>query len=107
MIAPVLMALIMVIREASVGKGTNTTFLDTESERNERMHQFGHEKEVRLAQLESEEKIKSQELAGQAQQFDMFHKSTKEILALVRETNNRIASEFEKPQSTQRGRNQD
>ena len=45
MIALVVMALIMVIG-ASVGR-TNT-FLDTESERNERMHQFG-EKEVRLS----------------------------------------------------------
>lgn len=101
MIAPVVMALIMVIREASVGKDKDTTLMNAESERNERMHQYGHEKEVRLAKMVSNERIKSRELEEQARQFDMFHQSTREILELVRETNNRVANQFEKPQSTE------
>lgn len=101
MIAPVVMALIMVIREASVGKDEDTTLLNSESERRERIAQYHHEKEVKLAQLQSTERIKAQEIQEQARQFDMFHASTKEFLELVRETNSKIAQQVEKPHSTE------
>ena len=101
MIAPVVMALIMVIREASVGKDEDTTLLNSESERRERIVQYNHEKEVRLAQMESNERTKIREIQEHARQFDMFHTSTREFLELVRESNNKIAQQVDKPHSTE------
>ena len=101
MIAPVVMALIMVIREASVGKDQDTTLLNSESERKERREQQNNEKEIRMAQMEVDERIKAQEMQEQVRQFNMFHNSTREVLELVRETNDKIARQFEKPNSTE------
>ena len=101
MIAPVVMALIMVIKEASVGKDDDTTLLNSESERKERLQQASHNKEIKLAKMETEERIKSQELKEQARQFDLFHSSTGEFLELIKETNEKLVRQIEKPSLTE------
>lgn len=101
MIAPVVMALIMVIKEASVGKDEDPAVQDRENERKERIEQYRHEKEVRLAQMELEERLKNQEVSEQARQFDTFHQSTREFVALVKDMNSRLANQLEKQKSTE------
>ena len=101
MIAPVVMALIMVIREASVGKDEDTTLLNIESERRERAEQYKHEKEIRLAEMQLDERLKDKDLEEHGRQFNMFHASNKAFLELVRESNSRMAKQVDKPHSTE------
>lgn len=101
MIAPVVMALIMVIKEASVGKDEDPAVQDRENERRERVEQYRHEKDVRLAQMELDERLKNQEVSEQARQFDTFHQSTREFVSLVKDMNSRLAQQLEKQKSTE------
>ncbi|BDU35915.1 hypothetical protein [Vibrio nigripulchritudo] len=96
MIAPVVMALIMVIREASVGKEEDETYKDREREREERIKQYQMEKEVKLAQMEFEEKRHQQEMAEKARQFDVNSASTSEFVGLAREMNSQLAEIMKK-----------
>ena len=101
MIAPVIMALIMVIREASLGKEDNLALLNNDSEREERIQQFKYDKDVQLMQIQIQQKMKEQELQEQARQFDIYHASTREFLALIKDTNDKLSSHFEKIKSTE------
>jgi uncharacterized membrane protein len=91
MIAPVVMALIMVIKEASVGKDEDESLRDREREREERLKKQQMENEVRLAQLEFEEKRYQQEMEEKARQFDIHTASEQEFISLTREMNAQLA----------------
>ena len=101
MISPVVMTLIMVIKEASVGKEEDPAVQDREGERKERMDRYEHETEIKLAQMEHEERAKNQLMKEQARQFDMCQISTKEFVKLISEMNNKMTSEMAKPKSTE------
>ncbi|WDE04366.1 hypothetical protein SG34_023980 [Thalassomonas viridans] len=101
MIAPVVMALIMVIRDASVGKEEDPTVKDRENERKERSQQYQHEKDVTLAKMGLDERIKKQEISEHARQFDMMQASTKEFFELIKEMNARMTQQMTKPKSTE------
>jgi len=101
MIAPVVMALIMVIKEASVGKDEDPGVKDREGERQERTEQYRQEKEVKLAQMELDERLKNQASKEQARQVDMFHSSTKDFVDLIKEMNHKTTLQMTKPKSTE------
>ena len=101
MIAPVVMALIMVIKEASVGKDEDPGVQDRESERKQRTEQLRHDKEVKLAQMARDERIKNQEIQEQAKQFDMYNASTREFVDLIKEMNLKMTQQLNKPKSTE------
>ncbi|CAG9001733.1 MAG: hypothetical protein CENE_03759 [Candidatus Celerinatantimonas neptuna] len=99
MIAPVVMALIMMIEEASVGKEEDEVLKDREKERMERMERlkkYQLENELRLAQLKSEGKRHQQDMAEKARQFDINTASTKEFVDLAREMNAQLAEIMKK-----------
>ncbi|SFC13047.1 hypothetical protein [Pseudoalteromonas denitrificans] len=101
MIAPVVMALIMVIKEASVGKDEDPGVKDREGERNERTTRYSHDKEIKLAQLERDERVNHQNVKEHARQFDMLHSSTQEFVDLIREMNTEMTVQMTKPKSTE------
>lgn len=101
MIAPVVMALILVIKEASVGKDEDPSFKDREGERQERIEQYREEKKVRLVQMELEERLKNQAIKEQARQVDMFHASTRDFVDLIKEMNHKMTLQISKPKSTE------
>ena len=101
MIAPVVMALIMVIKEASVGTEEDPSIKDREGERRERIQQYQQEKEIKLVKLELEERLKNQAIREQARQVDMFHSSTKDFVDLIKEMNDKITLQMTKPRSTE------
>lgn len=101
MIAPVVMALIMVIKEASVGKDQDPGLKDRDGERRERFEQSRQEKEVKIAQMELDERLKNQAFKEQARQVDMFHASTRDFVDLIKEMNNKITVQMSKPKSTE------
>ena len=100
MIAPVVMALIMVIKEASVGKDEDPGVKDRENERKERQAQYVHEQEFKLAQLATEEKLRKEQLQEQARQFDATQSSNKEFVNLIKEMNGQLAQINAKGKST-------
>ena len=101
MIAPVVMALIMVIKEASVGTEEDPSIKYREGERRERIQQYQQEKEIKLVKLELEERLKNQAIREQARQVDMFHSSTKDFVDLIKEMNDKITLQMTKPRSTE------
>ncbi|WP_281560244.1 hypothetical protein [Thalassomonas sp. RHCl1] len=101
MIAPVVMALIMVIRDASVGKEEDPTVKDRENERKERSQQYQHEKDVTLARMELDERMKNQEITEHARQFNVLQESTKEFFELIKEMNTKMTQQMNKPKSTE------
>ncbi|SFC07169.1 hypothetical protein [Pseudoalteromonas denitrificans] len=96
MIAPVVMALIMVIKEASVGKEEDEAIKDREREREERVKQYNIEKDIKLAQMAYEEKRHVQELAEKARQFDMTQSATRDFVSLAKDMNNQLADSMKK-----------
>ncbi|MBE0370336.1 hypothetical protein J8L98_17590 [Pseudoalteromonas sp. MMG013] len=96
MIAPVIMALIMVIREASVGKDEDQALADRKRERDERIKQYQIEKELKLAQMALEEKRHTQELDEKARQFDLSQAAAKDVVELAREMNSSLVDIMKK-----------
>ncbi|WP_440056275.1 hypothetical protein ACSLBF_19390 (plasmid) [Pseudoalteromonas sp. T1lg65] len=96
MISPVIMALIMVIKEASVGKAEDATVKDREDERHERLHQYQIEKELKLAQLTFDKSRHSKELLEKARQFDQSQAATREFFHLAKEMNTQLADMMKK-----------
>ncbi|WDD98062.1 hypothetical protein [Thalassomonas actiniarum] len=104
MIAPVVMALIMVIRDASAGKEEDPTIKDRENERKERnqhYQHYQHEKDVTLARMTLEERMKNQEITEHARQFNVLQESTKEFFELIKEMNTKMTQQMNKPKSTE------
>lgn len=101
MIAPVVMALIMVIRDASIGKDEDPSIKIREEERKERTAQYQHKKDIKLAKMGLDERLKNQQTNEQARQFDMFQSSSKEFVDLIKEMNAKITQQINKPKSTE------
>ncbi|OCQ19095.1 hypothetical protein A7985_21860 [Pseudoalteromonas luteoviolacea] len=96
MIAPVVMALIMVIKEASLGQEQDESYLDRERERSERRRQLEIEKELKLAQLAYEERRFQQEMAEKIRQFDKGAEATQDFVALAKDMNSQLAELMKK-----------
>ncbi|MBQ4839323.1 hypothetical protein [Pseudoalteromonas luteoviolacea] len=96
MIAPVVMALIMVIKEASIGQEQDESYLDRERERSERRRQSEIEKELKLAQLAYEERHFQQELTEKMRQFDKSAAATQDFVALAKDMNSQLAELMKK-----------
>ena len=90
MIAPVVMALIMVVKEILIGKGGNEAKTDDHSEH------YQIEKELELAKLALEEQRYVQEQAEKARQFDLSQAATKDVVELAREMNMQLVDIMKK-----------
>ncbi|RJE73254.1 hypothetical protein BGP78_03050 [Pseudoalteromonas sp. MSK9-3] len=90
MIAPVIMALIMVVKEILIGKGGNEAKTDDHSEH------YQIEKELELAKLALEEQRYVQEQAEKARQFDLSQAATKDVVELAREMNMQLVDIMKK-----------
>ncbi|TQF72444.1 hypothetical protein [Pseudoalteromonas luteoviolacea] len=91
MIAPVVMALIMVIKEASLGQEQDESYQDRERERSERRRQLEIEKELKLAQLAYEERRFQHEMQEKIRQFDKGTEATQDFVALAKDMNSQLA----------------
>ncbi|KZN46970.1 hypothetical protein N482_11190 [Pseudoalteromonas luteoviolacea NCIMB 1942] len=88
MIAPVVMALIMVIKEASLIQEPDESYLVRERERSERRRQLEIEKELKLA---FEERRFQQEMVEKIRQFDKGAEATQDFVALAKYMNSQLA----------------
>jgi len=91
LIAPVLMALIMVIRDASIGKEEQPAI-------NGRKQKV---KDIPLARTTQGQRIKTREISDQSRQFDMMQASTKEFFELIKEINTRMTQQMNKATPTE------
>jgi len=101
MIAPVVMALIMVIKEASVGKDEDPMLVDRIQERKERLIKSAHNARVEIDKIHSNERLKKEEMKEQQHQFDVREKSRKEFIDLIKEMNTKLANSMNKEKSTE------
>ena len=101
MIAPVVMALIMVIKEASVGKDEDPMLVDRRQERKERLAKSEHQLQVEINKIQSTERLKKEEMKEQAHQFDAREKSRKEFIDLIKEMNDKLTESMNKEKSTE------
>lgn len=101
MIAPVVMALIMVIKEASVGKDENPMLVDRMQERKERLDKSKNQLKIDISKIESNERLKKEEMKEHLHQFDVREKSRKEFIDLIKEMNTKLANSLNKEKSTE------
>jgi len=101
MIAPVVMALIMVIKEASVGKDEDPMLVDRIQERRERLIKSAHNAKIEIDKVHSNERLRREEMKEQLHQFDVREKSRKEFIDLIKEMNAKLANSTNKEKSTE------
>ncbi|WDE10834.1 hypothetical protein [Thalassomonas haliotis] len=86
MVAPVVMALIMMVRNASLGKKETPTTKDRKNGCEGRS---------------LDQKIKNQQVSEQARQFKMLQASTKEFFELIKEINTKMTQQMNKANASE------